>query len=308
MKRPNMTAPVHHQESRHSAVIAASASASQLDYSKVRAYWKRATPSILGPYMMDGFGFPASAGRFRFRREQHAVARAIKSLPSRCSVLDLGSGVGFWTEYFARRFAHVVSVEASPALYSSLTDRCSAYPNVTTCNGDVLSFEPREKFGLVFLGGLLMYLNERDVRVLLERLAPSLESGALILCRESTVRRGTRTLQGEYQVVYRSVETYRRVFADAGFLVVSAEPNAAYICSQMGCELVRKWKSLVPEKCWCLPVIGRVAYWAFRIGYPWNTTVIPRLSARFRREFPRLTNHFFVLRARCPAEVSRSTT
>ena len=303
-----MTAPVHHQESRHSAVIAASASASQLDYSKVRAYWKRATPSILGPYMMDGFGFPASAGRFRFRQEQHAVARAIKRLPARCSVLDLGSGVGFWTEYFARRFAHVVSVEASPVLYSSLTDRCSVYPNVTTCNGDVLSFEPREKFGLVFLGGLLMYLNEHDVRVLLERLAPSLEPDAMILCRESTIRRGTRTLQGEYQVVYRSVETYRTIFAEAGFEVVSAEPNAAYISSQMGCELVKKWKSLVTERWWCLPAIGRLASWAFRIGYPWNTTVIPWLSARIGREFPVLTNHFFVLKARCSGQGNRNTT
>ena len=286
----------------------AGASSAQLDYSKVRAYWRQATPSILGPYMMDGFGFPASAGRFRFRREQEAVARTVESLPASCSVLDLGSGAGFWTEYFAGRFANVVSVEASPVLHSALEDSCSRYPNVTTCNGDVLSFEPQGKFGLVFLGGLLMYLNDHDARVLLERLAPSLEPGAMILCRESTVRRGTKMLQGEYQVVYRSVETYRRIFADAGFDVVSAEANAAYICPQMGCELVKKWKSLVPEQRWCLPVIGHLAYWGFRIGYPWNTKVIPWLLARIGREFPFLTNHFFVLRPRCPAEGSRSTT
>lgn len=303
-----MTTPVSHQESAHAADVVASDNSSQLDYSKVRTYWKQATPSILGPYMMEGFGLPASAGHFRFRREQDMVARAIASLPSMCSVLDLGSGVGFWTEYFAHRFTHVVSVEASPVLFSSLSDRCSRYPNVTTINGDVLSFEPRKKFGLVFLGGLLMYLNEHDVRVLLERLAPSLEAGAMILCRESTVRRGTKTLQGEYQVVYRSVETYRRIFADAGFDVVSAEPNTAYICPQMGCELVKNWKSLVPEKCWCLPVVGRLVYGAFRIGYPWNTRVIPWLAAMIGWEFPFLTNHFFVLRARCSDEHSRSTT
>ncbi len=303
-----MTEPVDHQESGHSGVVVAVASSPQLDYTKVRAYWKQATPSILGPYMMDGFGFPASAGRFRFQREQAAVAHAIKSLPSRCSVLDLGSGVGFWTEYFAHRFAHVVSVESSPVLYSALTDRCSRCPNVTTINGDVLSFEPQEKFGLVFLGGLLMYLNEHDARALLERLAAGLTSGAMILCRESTVRGGTKTLQGEYQVVYRSVETYRRIFADAGFDVISAEPNAAYLCPQMGCELVKKWKSLVPERCWCLPVIGRLAYWAFRIGYPWSTRVIPSLMAMFGREFPFLTNHFFVLQARCSGEGHRGRT
>jgi hypothetical protein len=105
-------------------------------------------------------------------------------------------------------------------------------------------------------------------------------------------------LRGEYQVVYRSVETYRRMFADAGFDVVSVEANAAYLCPQMGCELVKKWKSLIPERCWCLPVIGFLASWGFRIGYPWNTRVIPWLLARIGREFPFLTNHFFVLRPR----------
>ncbi len=139
-----MTLPVHHRESDHSEVVVIGASSPELDYSKVRAYWRQATPSILGPYMMDGFGFPACAGRFRFRREQETVARIVKNVPSRCSVLDLGSGVGFWTEYFAHRFANVTSVEASPVLYSALKERCSRYPNVTTCNGDVLSYEPQE--------------------------------------------------------------------------------------------------------------------------------------------------------------------
>jgi len=114
----------------------------QLDYSKVRAYWKRARPSILGPYMMDGFGFPRSAGHFRLRGELKAIAKSVGDLSSSISVLDLGSGVGFLTEYFAQRFARVVSVEASPTLYESLRQRCSSYPNVTAVNGDVLSFEP----------------------------------------------------------------------------------------------------------------------------------------------------------------------
>ncbi len=47
--------------------------ANTLDYSIVNSYWKKADPSIMGPYMMDGFGFPASAGRFRFRAESVIV-------------------------------------------------------------------------------------------------------------------------------------------------------------------------------------------------------------------------------------------
>ena len=127
----------------------------------------------------------------------------------------------------------------------------------------------------------------------------------ILLLDDGFAYRVSKRCRGEYQVVYRSVETYRRIFADAGFDVVSCEANAAYICPQMGCELVKKWKALVPQQCWFLGVIGRLAYWGFRIGYPWNTRVIPWLLARIGREFPFLTNHFFVLRPRCPG---RSTT
>jgi SAM-dependent methyltransferase len=254
---------------------------------------------MLGPYMMDGFGCPACAGSFRFRGELNSVEDAIKNLRSDISVLDFGSGAGIWTEYFAQRFSKVVSVEASNALYEALRDRCSRYPNVATFNHDVLSFTPQGKFGLVFLGGLLMYLNERDVRVLISKLAPHLEPDAIILCRESTIRHGVEVIQGNYQVAYRSVESYRNLFTGAGLDVITIAPNAAYLYPQMACEMVKKWKAIVPERFQCLPLVGRLTYWGLRLGYPWNTKLIPWMWARMGREFPFLTNHFFVLRPSC---------
>ena len=333
-----MTAPLPRRatdpsaQDSQSAIAVARGTTPQLDYLKVREYWKRARPSMLGPYMMDGFGFPAGAGRFRFRGELHAVAETIRDLRPDISVLDLGCGVGVWTEYFAQRFAKVVAVEASSTLCEVLRERCSRYPNVTTYHGNVLSFEPKGKFGpsggfgptggfgstggftptggfgLVFLGGLLMYLEDRDVATLLRELIPYLEPGALVLCRESTIRRGINTLQGEYQVVYRSVETYRNLLGDAGFDVVSVRANTAYINLQMACELIKKWKALVPDRFRCLPVVGRLAYWGLRLGYPWNTRLIPWLLARMGRGFPMLTNHFFVLRPSLQATANRLDT
>ncbi len=306
-----MTAPLPHRATGQNGVAVARGTPPQLDYSKVRAYWKHAQPSMLGPYMMDGFGFPAGAGSFRFRGELRSVTGAIQNLRSSISVLDFGSGAGIWTEYFAQRFSKVVSVEASPALYETLQERCSLYPNVTTFNADVLSFTPRGKFGLVFLGGLLMYLEDGDVRTLLRKLIPSLEPGALVLCRESTIRHGVKALQGDYQVVYRSVETYRSLLVDAGFDVVNVQANAAYINVQMACELIKKWKALVGtnptggDRFQCLPVVGRLAYWGLRLGYPWNTRLIPWLFARMGREFPMLTNHFFVLKPSLQAPADR---
>jgi len=100
--------------------------ANSLDYSIVNSYWKNADPSIMGPYMMDGFGFPANAGRFRFRAESVIVQQLIHDakVDTTGTVLDLGSGVGYWAEYFALKFKKVVAVEASMPLFESMVQRC----------------------------------------------------------------------------------------------------------------------------------------------------------------------------------------
>jgi SAM-dependent methyltransferase len=246
--------------------------------------------------MMQDFGFPASAGAFRFRGEIEIATRLIGDVDPDVSVLDLGSGMGFWTEHFARTFARVVSVEASPCLHADLAERCSIHTNVVTVNDDALTFDPCERFGLIFLGGLLMYLNDTDLIALLRKLSGFLEPGGIILCRESTVRRGTLMRQGDYQVIYRSVRGYERLFADSGLYPASVDTNAPYILAQMACELVNKWKAHVPERLWCLPVIGRLLYWGLRLGHPRCTRLARRVCSSLGGQFPELTNHFFVLK------------
>ncbi len=268
----------------------------EIDYAGVNRFWSKARPSILGPYMMDGFGFPAGAGRFRFRGESRIVSRLIRKLDCEGTALDLGCGVGYWAEYFARHFDKVVAVEASLPLYEATRQRCAPYPHVAAIHGDVLAFEPEDGYELVFLGGMLMYLNESDVISLLQKLVPLLDSGGIILCRETTVRSGTVTRQGEYQAVYRSVSTYREVFQQCGLSVAHVETNVPYVLMQMGCELVKKWKAIVPCRLQCVGVVGHLTYWALRLGNPWIT----RVPAVLGRAFPELTNHFFVLQAdRC---------
>jgi len=139
----------------------ANGAAALLDYAIIDRYWSKAKPSIMGPYMMDGFGFPTSAGSYRFDAERKVVDRLIRSasVHSDGTVLDLGSGVGFWAEYFAQRFGRVVAVESSLPLYEAMQLRCSRYANATLVNDDVLAFQPEGSYSLIFLGGILMYLS-----------------------------------------------------------------------------------------------------------------------------------------------------
>ena len=264
-----------------------------LDYSKVNLYWNNAMPSILGPYMMDGFGFPVGAGMFRFQSETRIVEDMIRGIDRNSAVLDMGSGIGCWTEYFARYFRKVISIESSKPLYEAMKRRCAHYPGVKAVYGDVMTFEPGERHELVFLGGMLMYLNENDVITLLRKITPSLGPRGVILCRETTVRNSVVTRSGEYQAVYRSIEVYKDIFRKSGLDIIKVRKNAPYVLLQMGCELIKKWKTVMPEPVQLIPVTGHILYWALRLGNPW----IARIAEKLDIEFPELENHFFMLRS-----------
>lgn len=265
-----------------------------LDYATVSHYWSKAKPSIMDPYMMDGFGFPASAGSYRFDAEREIVERLIRSasINPDGAVLDLGSGVGVWAEYFAQRFGKVTAIEASVPLYRATVARCSQYANATLLNDDVLGFEPDNLYSMIFLGGMLMYLNESDVISFLKRVTQFLEPGGIVLCRESTVRDDTLTRQGDYQVVYRSVQNYSSLFSKCGLSVDHVELNTAYFLMQMGCEFIKKWKAAVPGPLQAIPLVGGLTYRVLRMG----GARLARLPGALGIDFPVLTNHFFVLR------------
>jgi SAM-dependent methyltransferase len=264
---------------------------SEINHASVNRYWENVKPSILGPYMMDGFGFPVGAGNFRFRGEVRIVRRLLCGVEHNGPVLDLGSGVGHWAEEFAQNFSRVDAIEGSHALYQALEARCAPLPNIRAIHGDVLSFEPDGPNSLIFLGGLLMYLDEHDVMVLLHKLIPCLRPGGIILCRESTVRGETVTRTGDYSVVYRSVSDYTRIFNQCGLTLKHVERNEPYVLMQMGCDLIKKWKRVVPEPFQLLPIVGGLTYWCLRLGAP----VIKRFPKLLGIPFPSLENHFFVL-------------
>ena len=265
---------------------------SGLDYGKVDNYWNETDPSILGPYMMDGFGFPLGAGRFRFRAESKIAQELLRDVNRSDRLLDLGSGIGYWAKHFAKRFGSVIAVEKGAAPFRALEARCSRYANITTVQGDVRSFHHQHNYDVVFLGGMLMYLNDADAISLLRGLAPYVSAEGIILCRETTVRDGVITREGEYQAVYRSVSTYRRLFKECGLIVDVVQLNEPYVLMQMGCELIKWWKGTVPMRLQCVPVVGRLVYWGLRLVDPW----IIRVPGFLGLSFPELTNHFFVLR------------
>ena len=263
-----------------------------LDYGKVQEFWEKAEPSSLSPYMMNGFGFPVSSAKYRFKAELKIMKRLLEKANCNGTVLDLGSGVGLWTSFFAENFSRVIAVESSLNLYQALVARCSSYSNIQIFDEDVRLFEPKTPISLIFSGGILMYLNENDVINLLNRLRGNLEPDGIIICRETTVRNGTTIRQGNYQAVYRSVSVYNKIFQETGFQVLKIEKNIPYVLMEMGIQFLENWKELVPNPVQMISILGPWVYYSLRLLNP----LLFGIQKIVRIEYPKLENHFFVLK------------
>lgn len=268
-----------------------------LDYVAVRRYFE-STPSesaASASYMAHEQNLPVDAVRYRLRNEVETVGDWIRAAPSTGSVLDVGCGAGAWTEIFALRFASVVGMEQSESMLAAARARLRSQANVSLLGGDVRSQLPEGPFDLIFLGGLCMYLNDEDAVLLLRALARRLNKGASLVLRETTVATGTSTTSGQYQAVYRSVDRYRRLFEQAGFVEPEVRRNYAYNSMEIAVELVeqrRRRLGFMPKES---PFLGALTWYALRGTAPMTFWLLPRLLSRLGVRWPSLQNHFFRL-------------
>ena len=79
------------------------------------------------------------------------------------------------------------------------------------------SFAAREKYDLIILTGVLMYVVDGAVEQLLQRIRDSLTPQGVLYVRVSTSPEVRVEKDGKYNVVYRTLEEYAQLFSAAGF-------------------------------------------------------------------------------------------
>ncbi len=274
-----------------------------IDDAIVRAYFDAVGEAAsTASYMGHERDMPPAAMRYRFAREQRLLEPWLRPLDCGGRVLDVGCGSGRWTAYFANRFATVAGIDRSAAMIRVARDTCADRPNVELHECDFREDLPEGPFELIFLGGICMYLGDADAEALLRRLASLLTAHGVIVCRESTVRRNVQAAEGSYQAIYRSVERYIDLFESAGIPAahVACARNDGYDAMNVAGEVVLARRHYFPFLPKVSPMLGAATWWALRLTAPLGFVVAPKLAASAGIDWPRLSNHFFLLRS--PAE------
>jgi SAM-dependent methyltransferase len=155
-------------------------------------------------------------------------------------VLDVGCGSGRWTRRFAAQGAEVVACDISTGLLEMLRAALlkeNTHERVTLLRSDLSTGKIPEEvvgnFDLIFIGGVLQYIEDAAVLSLLQQLRGRLSANGRLLMREGIRRERAReehgTFEGTpYSVIYRDRSDYPRFFTQSGWRVITQKNLAGF--------------------------------------------------------------------------------
>lgn len=230
-----------------------------LDSRRVAEFWDEARKSgdedQQTGYLQDEW--PTALGMNRFAGEWALVERWLDdNKVARGSCLDVGCGVGVWLERLAQRFERADGIDLSAEMVASTAKRLAHMPNVRVAVQGVNDLPADRRYDFIFVGGVLMYVNDELLEDVVAKLRAMLAPGGLLVLRESTAAdrtwyRDTPLSPGlfadrskprsPYFAIYRPPALYRETVARHDLALVRSQPNRFYKLA----DLTETWLKLL---------------------------------------------------------------
>ncbi len=157
--------------------------------------------------------------------ENKKVFNRLSFLNADSEVLDLGSGAGQWAFRFSRIVKNVTAVEYSSEMQKLAVDKSNedGIDNVKYICCGAQNYQEDKLYDLIWISGLLIYLNDEECLQLLNNCNSMLKPDGLILLRDATGMQGnyeivdkySEQLDANYSAVYRTREEYIKIFYDS---------------------------------------------------------------------------------------------
>ncbi|KAJ3702390.1 hypothetical protein LUZ61_006095 [Rhynchospora tenuis] len=133
------------------------------------------------------------------------------------SVLELGAGIGRFTGELAKEAGHVLALDFIDSVIKKNESINGHYKNASFMCADVTSPDlaiDDESIDLIFSNWLLMYLSDKEVEKLAERMVKWLKPGGCIFFRESCFHQSGDSKRKVNPTHYREPRFYTKVFKE----------------------------------------------------------------------------------------------
>lgn len=195
-----------------------------LDYKKVRSFWenrytrKNITGDLYVANLSDNIPLQA---KYKDLIEKELISHNVR-LEKNMRVLDLGCGSGRMLVFFAQKCGFVVGVDFSKSLFEIADKNIKnlELKNVSLIQQSIFDFYIKDKFDIILIGGVLSYLNDREVEKVLLNIKDMLKKNGVLIVRDSLSCKKRQTLKEKYMdnfkdnynVVYRTIKEFKYFF------------------------------------------------------------------------------------------------
>jgi SAM-dependent methyltransferase len=165
------------------------------------------------------------AGWTRRCMQEWTIGRARRHLGRRARrAVDLGCGFGDWTVRFAELADEIIACDVSPGFVDEARRRLreAGHPAATVALGDVRGFSAYDDADLVYLGAVLMYLDDAGCLSVLRGVRERIAADGVLLSRDwCAIRLGrARVNRQPWFSAHRRPRRYVELAEQSGFRVV----------------------------------------------------------------------------------------
>ena len=161
----------------------------------------------------------AEKSKTKFIYEKKRLESIIKYNP-KWNLVDLGGGVGLWSEYFSKHINKVTLVEREEK-FIELAKQKINNKNIEIIHSDVVDFNTKENsFDVVFISGVTLYLDDEYLLLLMNKVKNYLKPNGIFIHRDAyginqkflLDSKKSKNLKLDYSAVYRTRQEYDDVF------------------------------------------------------------------------------------------------
>ncbi|XWS48249.1 hypothetical protein CRYUN_Cryun13aG0058200 [Craigia yunnanensis] len=169
------------------------------------------------------------------------------------SILELGAGIGRFTGELAQKAGHVIALDFIESVIKKNESINGHYKNVKFLCADVTSPDLKISEGsvdLIFSNWLLMYLSDKEVENLAERMVKWLKVGGHIFFRESCFHQSGDSKRKHNPTHYREPRFYTKVFKECH---ATDDSGNSFELSLVGCKCIGAYvrnKKNQNQICW----------------------------------------------------------
>jgi cyclopropane fatty-acyl-phospholipid synthase-like methyltransferase len=169
----------------------------------------------------------------KVQAEYKKIMEWVKLTQNISTILDLGSGAGQWSFRFAKVAKKVVVVEYSRGMLDLAIEggKKQQFSNIEFIQKPAQDYISMDRYDLIWISGLLIYLNDDECESLINNCASMLTEKGMLLLRDGTGIKNRHEINNEYSkdlksfysACYRTTSEYIALFAKYGFKLARDE-------------------------------------------------------------------------------------